>query len=64
MDKITGIQTLEHKYPDKPIIPGKTIWVELKYIRHETTSLIAFFDVATGQIEAPYLSKTHTEDDL
>ena len=23
VDEMTGIQALEHKYPDKPVIPGK-----------------------------------------
>lgn len=54
-DEITGIQALEHKYPDKPAMPGKTARMEFEYIRHGTTSLIGFFDVATGRMEAPYL---------
>ncbi|WP_300789294.1 hypothetical protein [uncultured Acetatifactor sp.] len=31
VDEMTGIQALEHKYPDKPVIPGKAatygIWM-------------------------------------
>lgn len=61
---MTGIQALEHKYPDKLVIPGKAARMEFEYIHHGTTSLIGFFDVATGRMEAPYLNKTRTEDDF
>lgn len=64
VDEMTGIQALEHKYPDKLVIPGKAARMEFEYIRHGTTSLIGFFDVATGRMEAPYLNKTRTEDDF
>ena len=39
---MTGIQALEHKYPDKPVMPGKIARMEFEYIRHGTTSLIVF----------------------
>ena len=64
VDEMTGIQALEHKYPDKPVMPGKTARMEFEYIRHGTTSLIGFFDVATGRMEAPYLNTTRTEEDF
>lgn len=64
VDEMTGIQALEHKYPDKPVIPGQPARMEFEYIRHGTTSLIGFFDVATGRMEAPYLNKTRTEEDF
>ena len=64
VDEMTGIQALEHKYPDKPVIPGKAAHMEFEYIRHGTTSLIGFFDVATGRMEAPYLNPTRTEEDF
>lgn len=64
VDEMTGIQALEHKYPDKPPAPGKAACVEFEYIRHGTTSLIGFFDVATGRMEAPYLNPTRTEADF
>ena len=64
VDEMTGIQALEHKYPDKPVIPGKVACMEFEYIRHGTTSLIGFFDVATGRMEQPYLNPTRTEDDF
>ncbi len=61
---MTGIQALEHKYPDKPPLPGQCAKMEFEYIRHGTTSLIGFFDVATGRMEAPYLNQTRTEADF
>ena len=61
---MTGIQALEHKYPDNPVIPGKAVRMEFEYIRHGTTSLIGFFDVATGRMESPYLNPTRTEEDF
>ena len=64
VDEMTGIQALEHKYPDKPVIPGKAACMEFEYIRHGTTSLIGFFDVATGRMEQPYLNPTRAEDDF
>ena len=64
VDEMTGIQALEHKYPDKPVIPGKEARMEFEYIRHGTTSLIGFFDVATGRMESPYLNPTRTEEDF
>ena len=38
--------------------------MEFEYIRHGTTSLIGFFDVATGRMEMPYLNPTRTEEDF
>lgn len=63
-DEMTGIQALEHKYPDKLPKPGQCAKMEFEYIRHGTTSLIGFFDVATGRLEAPYLNPTRTEEDF
>ena len=64
VDEMTGIQALEHKYPDKPVIPGKAARMEFEYIRHGTISLIGFFDVATGRMDKPYLNPTRTEHDF
>ncbi|WP_300800272.1 transposase [uncultured Acetatifactor sp.] len=38
--------------------------MEFGCIRHGTTSLIGFFDVATGRMESPYLNHTRTEEDF
>lgn len=63
-DEMTGIQVLEHKYPDKLPLPGSTAKMEFEYIRHGTTSLIGFFDIVGGFLYAPYLNKTRTEEDF
>uniref|UniRef100_UPI0035203755 transposase n=1 Tax=Enterocloster clostridioformis TaxID=1531 RepID=UPI0035203755 len=63
-DEMTGVQALEHKYPDKLPLPGQCAKMEFEYIRHGTTSLIGFFDVATGRMEMPYLNSTRTEEDF
>ena len=63
-DEMTGIQALEHKYPDKLPLPGQCAKMEFEYIRHGTTSLIGFFDIASGRMEAPYLNPTRTEEDF
>ena len=44
-------------------MPGKPALMEFEYIRHGTTTLIGFFDVATGKAIAPYLNPTRTEED-
>ena len=42
-DEMTGIQALEHLFPDKPTAPGMDARREFEYIRHGTTSLTGFF---------------------
>lgn len=63
-DEMTGLQALEHKYPDKLPLPGQGATMEFEYIRHGTTSLIGCFDIAGGYLYAPYLNKTRTEEDF
>jgi len=61
---MTGVQALERKYPDKLPLPGKYAKMEFEYIRHGTTSLIGFFNVALGTLYPPYLNQTRTEEDF
>ena len=63
-DEMTGVQALEHRYPDKLPLPGQDAKMEFEYIRHGTTSLIGLFDVATGKIFPPYLNETRNEADF
>ena len=63
-DEMTGVQALEHRYPDKLPLPGQEAKMEFEYIRHGTTSLIGFFEVATGKIFPPYLNETRGEGDF
>lgn len=63
-DEMTGIQALERAAPTLPMHPGKVERREFEYIRHGTQSLIANFQVATGQVIAPSLGPTRTEADF
>jgi hypothetical protein len=47
---MTGIQALERCAPGLPLRPGAVERREFEYIRHGTQTLIAGFDVATGQV--------------
>jgi hypothetical protein len=50
VDEMTGIQALERIAPDRPMEPGKPQAIEFEYQRHGTQSLLAGFNVATGNI--------------
>jgi transposase len=63
LDEMTGIQALERKYPDKPLEPSKIQRREFEYIRHGTQTLIASFNVATGEIVQASVGDTRTEVD-
>ena len=63
IDEMTGIQATERLEKDLPMRPGKVARREFEYIRHGTQSLIASFDVATGQIIEPTCGDTRTEVD-
>lgn len=63
-DEMTGIQALERAAPTKPMRPGTPERREHEYVRHGTTTLIATFNVATGQVLAPSLGPTRTEGDF
>lgn len=60
---MTGIQALERKFPDQPMRPGKRERKEFEYIRHGTQTLIASFDVASGQVAQGTVGDTRTESD-
>jgi hypothetical protein len=61
---MTGIQALERLHPSLPIQPGHVERQEFEYKRHGTQSLIANFDVASGQIVTPSIGPTRTEADF
>jgi transposase len=63
-DEMTGIQALERIAPTKPMRPGQIERREFEYQRHGTLSLIATFDVVTGQVLSPSLGPTRTEADF
>lgn len=61
---MTGIQALERIAPTKPTRPGLVELREFEYKRHGTLTLIANFNVATGEVPAPSLGSTRTEADF
>jgi transposase len=64
VDEMTGIQALERLAPTQPTRPGLVERREFEYKRHGTLTLIANFNVATGQIPVPSLGPTRTESDF
>lgn len=64
VDEMTGIQALERAVPNKPMRPGMVEKREFEYIRHGTQTLIANFNVATGQVPVPSMGATRTETDF
>lgn len=63
IDEMTGIQAKERKAKDLPMRPGKRERREFEYIRHGTQTLIASFDVVSGQVIHPTIGETRTEVD-
>ena len=63
-DEKTGIQANERAHPTRPMRPGLVERVEFEYVRHGTQTLIANFEVATGQVIAPSIGPTRTEEDF
>ncbi len=60
---MTGVQALERAAPTLPMRPGRAERREFEDIRHGTLTLIASFDVATGQVTYR-LGPTLTEADF
>jgi putative transposase len=63
-DEMGGIQALERIAPDLPMQPGHVQRREFEYERHGTQTLIANFDVVSGQVIAPTCGDTRTEADF
>jgi hypothetical protein len=63
-DEKTGIQALERAAPTLPMKRGVVERPEYEYIRHGTQCLIANFNVATGEVVAPSIGATRTEEDF
>jgi hypothetical protein len=61
---MTGIQALERIAPTKPMKPGRIDRREFEYVRHGTQTLIGNFHVVTGELIAPTLGPTRTEEDF
>ena len=63
IDEMIGIQALERIAPTQSMTSGRVERREFEYIRHGTHTLIAEFDVATGEV-AGQLGQTRTEADF
>jgi len=63
IDEKTGMQALERKYETRPAQPGEPGRYEYEYIRHGTQSLIASFEIKTGEVYGE-CGSTRTAADL
>jgi hypothetical protein len=63
-DEKAGIQALERAHPGLPLRPGHVERREFEYVRHGTLCLTANLQVATGQVVAPSVGPTRTEEDF
>jgi DDE superfamily endonuclease len=61
---MTGIQALERIAPTKPMQPGRPELREFEYKRNGTQCLIGNFEVARGEVIAPTVQSTRTEEDF
>jgi hypothetical protein len=60
---MTGVQAIERKHPDLPMLSGHVLRREFEYIRHGTLSWFINFDVVTGQVIEPSSGTTRNEED-
>jgi hypothetical protein len=61
---MTGIQAPERTMTHVTMQFGRCTLVEVENIRHGTQSLIASFNVATGQVDPATVGDTRTKQDL
>jgi len=64
VDEMTGVQALERKHPDLPMLPGKVERREFEYIRHGTLAFMFNFDIVTGKLAACTAKQTRNEQDF
>jgi transposase len=64
VDEMTGIQALERIATTLPMHPGRTERREFEYKRHGTLTFIGNFHTVTGELLAPTLGPTRTEEDF
>jgi len=63
VDEMTGIQALERISEELPMSEGKPTAIEFEYKRHGTQTVIAGFNIATGEVNA-VCGDTRKEDDF
>jgi len=64
IDEMTGVQALERKHLDLPMLPGKVERREFEYIRHGTLAFMFNFDIVTGKSAACTAKPTRNEQDF
>ncbi len=57
VDEKTGIQAKERKVATTPAGPGRPARSEFEYVRHGTASLLAAFEVTTGEVVATDIAR-------
>jgi hypothetical protein len=60
----TGMQANERAHPTRPLPPGLVARGECAYLRHGSKTMLANFEVATGQVMAPSVGPTRTAEDV
>lgn len=63
-DEMTGVQALERTAKTLPMQPGRSERMEFEYNRHGTVCLIGNWDVVEGQMIAPTIRATRTDEDF
>jgi putative transposase len=63
-DEMTGVQALEPKHLDLPMLPGHVLHREFEYIRHGTLSFIVNFHIAAGTVGEVSAGPTRKEADF
>jgi len=64
VDEMPGIQALERIAKTIPMRPGRPVRIEFEYKRHGTLCLTGNWDVVLGQMVAPTIGATRTEEDF
>jgi hypothetical protein len=64
VDEMTGMQALERNAKTIPMKPGQPARPEFEYTRHGTLCLIGNWHVVLGQMIAPTVGPTRTEEDF
>lgn len=64
VDEMPGIQALERIATTIPMQPGQPMRIEYEYKRHGTLCLIGNWHVVLGQMIAPTIRETRTEEDF
>ena len=64
VDEMPGVQALERIASTIPMQPGQPTRIEFEYKRHGTLCLTGNWDVVLGQMIAPTIGATRTEEDF